>query len=296
MRIRFVLWGAVVLLLGVPAALCAATPTDHENPAEIARIQQHLAVVESELLARDVSQLTAPQRANRATHVRRLREYRERGRFPHNHDFPGRREPYFVDAHGTLCAMAYLIAEAGRGDMVERIAGARNNARVPELADDAELVAWLDSAGISVHEAARIQPAYSEPGVSNTYAQISAVATGVQGAVIAWNLLAEPQSESGWWAGSVGILTGGSGIFLGVSSLLTGNTNDPSLFWVNVGAGAASAVLGVRTHYRHRRDRADRATAAMPAAAGAAPPSVTMSAAPLWAAGGGAGVQVSVQF
>ena len=68
--------------------------------------------------------------------------------------------PYFRDGDGALCAMAYLIERSGRPDLVDRIARTRNNAFIAELANDPALRAWLDSVGLSVTEAARIQPTY----------------------------------------------------------------------------------------------------------------------------------------
>jgi hypothetical protein len=56
--------------------------------------------------------------------------------------------------------MAYLIDRSGRRDLVDRVAATRNNAFIAELADDSALRAWLDSVGLSVTEAARIQPSY----------------------------------------------------------------------------------------------------------------------------------------
>jgi hypothetical protein len=56
--------------------------------------------------------------------------------------------------------MAYLIERSGRRDLVHRIASTQNNAFIAELANDRELRGWLDSVGLSVTEAARIQPTY----------------------------------------------------------------------------------------------------------------------------------------
>ena len=68
--------------------------------------------------------------------------------------------PFFRDGHGAFCAMAYLIERSGRRDLVDRIASTRNNAFIAELANDPALRVWLDSVGLSVTEAARIQPTY----------------------------------------------------------------------------------------------------------------------------------------
>ncbi|MBI3723953.1 hypothetical protein HY251_08385, partial [bacterium] len=155
-----------VLVLAVAAGLAKgplpAEGTDEREgteAAQVARIRAHLEGAEALLRRRDLSALSPNQRAARERHVEALRAYRERGVFPHNHDFEGRR-PAFVDDHGTLCAMAHLIATSGRLDLVRRVAATRNNAYVRELAGDPELVAWLEAAGLTADEAARIQPDY----------------------------------------------------------------------------------------------------------------------------------------
>lgn len=89
-----------------------------------------------------------------------LGDYRRAGRFPRNPLFE-RRTPFFVDAAGVPCAVAHLLAASGELGLVERIATKRNNALVEELVSEPRLVAWLDAAGISLSEAAAIQPSYS---------------------------------------------------------------------------------------------------------------------------------------
>jgi hypothetical protein len=150
-----------VLLLGSRTTLrYAAGDGASSRGAEVARLRAHFDSVQRELLDRDVSSLTPEQRARRLRHLRALDVYRERGVFPHNHDFPGRRAPYFVDAGGTPSAIAYLVAASGRRDIVERIAAERNHATIAQLANDAPFRAWLDSSGFTLVEAARIQPTY----------------------------------------------------------------------------------------------------------------------------------------
>ena len=137
-------------------------PSSNASAREVHRVQAHLRGAERLVEARDVSRLTPDQRAARARLLADLRQYRRRGVFPRNLDFPDRR-PYFIDAVGTRCAMAYLIERHGGAAMVARIARQRNNAYVRELADDPELVAWLDRNGLTAAEAARIQPQYDPP-------------------------------------------------------------------------------------------------------------------------------------
>jgi hypothetical protein len=122
-------------------------------------LRAHFDSVSGELRNRDVAELSASQRASRAVLIAWLQEYRDAGRFPVNDRFPAA-TPIFRDPQGTLCAMAYLIDRSGGGDLVDRVAGTRNTEYIARLADDPDLVAWLDGAGLSLAEAARIQPAY----------------------------------------------------------------------------------------------------------------------------------------
>ena len=138
--------------------------SDHcRSPAAIlerARLRAHFKVVLAELAARDVSDLTPAQRAQRTRLLVELAVYAQKGRFPKNRDFRGERRPYFVDASGTRCAMAHLIESTGERDLVARVGREANHARVHELAADVALRAWLSSVGLTVDEAARIQPSY----------------------------------------------------------------------------------------------------------------------------------------
>lgn len=140
--------------------LVSAEQREEQAAAEVVRIREHLRQVERELLDANVAHLTVAQRTSRALHIEVLREYREQGIFPHNHQVLGRRVPVFIDEHGTHCAVGYLIARSGDEALARRIADTRNLDRVPELADMPEVVAWLADAGLSVDEAARIQPMY----------------------------------------------------------------------------------------------------------------------------------------
>ncbi|HVK78830.1 MAG TPA: hypothetical protein VM734_36270 [Kofleriaceae bacterium] len=140
-------------------ALLLATLFALGPDAEVARIQHHLAGAEAQLRAADVRGLSPDQRARRAALIDELARYRARGRFPRNLDFAAR-TPYFIDARGVRCAMAHLIETHGGGALVARVAATANNAYVAELAGDPELIAWLDANGLTVGEAARIQPSY----------------------------------------------------------------------------------------------------------------------------------------
>jgi hypothetical protein len=96
----------------------------------------------------------------RALLLDELSRYRRRGRFPRNVARGTKPVAQFIDERGTRCAVAHLMEISGQGELVRHIAQTDNNARVQALARLPELRAWLHAAGLSLDEAARIQPAY----------------------------------------------------------------------------------------------------------------------------------------
>jgi hypothetical protein len=117
--------------------------------------------------------------------------------------------------------MAYLVDRSGRGDLVDRVASSRNNALIPELADDPDLRGWLDSVGLSVAEAARVQPSYGHPpeqpqdeDVSTGYALTSVLVGGTSLASVVLNA-ADPSPTASWlglMAGAAAVVTGAVGL------------------------------------------------------------------------------------
>jgi hypothetical protein len=176
---RWQLWilAAAGLLAGplaLPRVARAALPSDPEPLArrfEVARLRAHFDSVDAELRHAKVLHFMPSQRRARATLIGWLQEYRDAGQFPRNDRFPHLAMPFFRDGRGALCAMAYLIERSGRRDLVDRVALTRNNAFIAELANDPDLRVWLDSVGLSVTEAARIQPSYWGEEVEAVVAQ-----------------------------------------------------------------------------------------------------------------------------
>jgi MYXO-CTERM domain-containing protein len=123
------------------------------------RVGNHLRGAEK-LVHRSTRSLDSARRLNRSLLIDELARYRKAGRFPRNRDFAGALVPYFIDEDGTRCALAHLIEVSGHGELVQHVAEHRNNARVAELASCSELRAWLASSGLTLEEAARIQPSY----------------------------------------------------------------------------------------------------------------------------------------
>lgn len=158
--VGFVLLPVAFMLVAAADASHGTTPALRHVESERVRLRAHFDSVLVELAARDVSRLTSQQRAGRAQLSEWLAEYRDAGKFPLNDLGTANPVPIFRDSRGVLCAMAYLIDRSGRGDLVDAVALSRNTAYIAQLVDDPRLVAWLDSAGLSPREAARIQPTY----------------------------------------------------------------------------------------------------------------------------------------
>jgi hypothetical protein len=148
-----------------PAAAPDHRP-EHRSATNAQRhVVRHLNGALRELAARDLAPLTARQRENRAAAISLLEGYRDAGRYPLNRDYPGEYVPYFVDpVTDAHCAVGFLMAQTGHEALVRRLAAADNHVRVLDLAGDAEVRQWLDEYGITLEEAARIQPWY-EPGM-----------------------------------------------------------------------------------------------------------------------------------
>jgi hypothetical protein len=223
--------------------------------SEQARVRTHLDSAERELRAGPVTGLSIAQRAARAQALDRLHAYAARGVFPRNRDFPGTLVPYFIDHRtGTRCAMAHLIEQSGNGGFVNRIAATNNNASIPDLKEDPELLSWLERNGLTLEEAARIQPMYGcgnsfyrppcppAPSASAGYKTTTGVSVGIDMVAVALN--ASPARLSRTLTGALGVAAGVVGIMIGTPNFNESGSRR-TLGLVNAGTGAASAVLGV---------------------------------------------------
>lgn len=255
---------AVISVAIVGAAVLASNPVEDGAIDETQRIRDHLATVSRALRARAPSSLTGQERTARETTLEWLDEYRQRGLFPHNHVVEGRRVPVFVDPHGTPCAVGYLMLRSGEHDLVEEIVRRDNLVRVPELRDDPRLASWLASRGITLEEAAWIQPTYGyDPDRPDGYwppdddPPVYEVAT--VGASIVSAAMASYTAAVGRGAGSPWVegLTFGS--TMGHAYLLAARDGAGPGWttWVNVGGLAASVgTLIARMTYRGDLDDA----------------------------------------
>jgi hypothetical protein len=251
--------GASMLVLSAASwRIDAASPRALHLRAEVARLRVHFDSVDTELRMRDVSHLSAAQRASRTKLIAWLREYRNAGRFPLNDRFQNRRIPFFRDSRGTLCAMAYLVDRSGRGDIVDHIAKTRNNAYIGQLTDDKALVVWLDASGLSVSEAARIQPAYDgnpccivaeRDRVSTNYAMLSIGLGGSSLGTIGFNAFGPSRTSGG-----LGLVAGVATIIAGAANL-DANPASRRVAIANTAVGTVAAAVGLRTLFAMRSAR-----------------------------------------
>lgn len=240
----------------------ASLDTQTWTAGEVLRLQAHFDSVDQELRAAPTAALTTAQRSSRAQLTEWLREYRNAGEFPVNEDFPERATPYFRDRHGNLCAMAYLLDRSGRGDVVDAVANSRNNARIHDLADMPVLTAWLDSVGLSVDEAARIQPAYDphqpvpvegRPDASAGYTVASVVAFSASVFTAVRNAMT-PSRTMGW----AGVVTGTAATVLGAAQWNADSDNRTAARF-DVGLGLAALAMSTRGFLAGRRSDGSRA-------------------------------------
>ena len=231
----------ILRIVQVDRAMPKVTPPS--APAEVVRLRAHFDSVDLELRHRDVGDLLPSQRAARTELIGWLRDYRNAGTFPENDRFPHGLVPYFRDSRGVLCAMAYLVSRSGRKDIVNQIAGTRNNAFIRELAADRALAGWLDSVGLTLSEAARIQPTYGRPSenaVSVNYAVASILVSGAGLTTAGLNAVA-PTHASGW----LGLVTGSAGVVTGLANISAWNGSE-KIALIDLAIGATSFALGVR--------------------------------------------------
>lgn len=259
-RVLMTAIGSLLLLVAAGSVAHVGTGAVHrgaaELPPEVAaaevdRIRLHLGNVESALRARDTDGLNADQRARRATALDWLREYRQRGVFPHNHTHPGERVPVFVDEHGTHCAVGYLLKRSGETELIEQVVAADNNVRVMELAGSERFGDWLEETGLTLAEAAWIQPAYDgfgdgpedrvEEGDDDMAAiSASTIVGGIaSGGLVLYSYLSEPGPRAFQVTGA---LNSAFGLFhLGVAAWTAGRGGDNELVFLAMN-GLLSAV------------------------------------------------------
>lgn len=121
------------------------------------RVTQHLEDALVQLKTETPVGLSADQRVAREAVLDDLRRYIDAKEFPRSN---GPTSPVFVDDADQHCAMGALISWNGGDDIVRNIRRTRNLATVPTLVDEPGLADWLTTHGMTVEEAALVQPTY----------------------------------------------------------------------------------------------------------------------------------------
>lgn len=155
----------------IPQAVYELAPILDEKIA----IRTHLQWVEQILRLRPVTHLNPSQQHHRVRCLDILNQYWKAATFPQNHYLPYR-NPVFIDANETFCAVGYLVKETGFESVSRDIAAHQNFAYVSEIQNDA-LIKWAQVHGFSLDELAWIQPGY--PPTSPTTPMKAGVGGGV---------------------------------------------------------------------------------------------------------------------
>ncbi len=112
---------------------------------------------------RDVAAEEAAQRSttrstlavHRAQQLERLHAYAEAGQFPHDLTVAPSLH-MFRDADGRYCAVANLVHQDGRDDLVEATVRERNDLAIADVSDG-PMMDWVLGSGLTQEELARIQ-------------------------------------------------------------------------------------------------------------------------------------------
>jgi hypothetical protein len=249
--------------------LATSCSVSDDDPIEVARVRDHFSTVLAELRSADVSHLDASQLAARSVTLDRLRRYRDAGTFPHNHDAM-EMIPYFIDRHGTRCAVAYLLEQSGESALVARVAAERNNAYVAELGDEPELLAWLERSGLSIAEAARIQVIYKNSSCDSTFLPCDKPwfdSNLITGALIGLDVVAvgvNARSDAGPPSGVFAAAAGGVSLLTGYQVLA--DTQDNTIGYLDLGLGLTTTALGVYNLVRDHGEAPRRSWSVAPSA------------------------------
>lgn len=227
------------------------------------RISTHLEYVETLLRKRECSQLPPQQQQQRTFLLQKLREYRIAGKFPRNEKYAHERRPCFIDGHGIICAVGYLVEQSARRELAEKINVQHQYDHIQDMALP-ELDRWIQASGLTKEECAMIQPTYSYPvnwHISPEYAAISGVLGGTSIACGILNTVQIAQSEkSNNIPAILGVVSGLASVVNGAIGMIPPQfPQDASYIFhipyyapsperrilstLNIGIGAATAII-----------------------------------------------------
>ncbi|MCC6244598.1 MAG: hypothetical protein IT353_17270 [Gemmatimonadaceae bacterium] len=317
-NIRFVSFAVPLVLAAMTIGAGAASlrqphtgggPREAFEVREKRRVQAHFDSVLRELRTSVPTRLTSTQAAGREQLIATLQGYRDRAQFPRNYDFD-EQTPYFVDRKtGTRCAVAHLLESTKRHDLVARVASTNNNVRAGDLYADTAFVSWLDQHGLTIADAARIQPAYEgDPRGPGEFGVIGYVAVGAALTTVAssvgltvWNVtgnVSGKHKKAGVW----GLVTGLGTTMLGGTIAAQGTQPNEQRFGQTVAVtgvvGMIAAANALSNRNTRRRATGDSTQAASRTSANSARGGISAAISPVvpLSRTGGAGVVVSLRF
>ncbi len=131
--------------------------------SENVRMRTHLVDIRAKLAAKPATKPALA--ARRAELLDYLDDYIAKGITPVNAHLPWR-TPVFIDDHGNICAVGYLIERSVGRALSENIAAAHRYDFLEDIAAAMpEVRAWVEGSGLTLDELASIQPGYAEPEV-----------------------------------------------------------------------------------------------------------------------------------
>jgi len=151
MQLTSVLFAASLLLAQAPQ------PASDALADQRAEARARYLKVENELGRASLENLSPEQREARARLLEVLDAYVQRADFGVQSIDPLARLPQFVDRDGRRCAIAELLHATGEDALVASVAAQHNTAWIADLSGDPRFLGWLDSHGLALDEAARIQ-------------------------------------------------------------------------------------------------------------------------------------------
>lgn len=159
MQLTSVLFAASLLLAQAPQSTSDALADQR------AQARARYVKVENELGRASLENLSPEQREARARLLEVLDAYVQRADFGVQSIDPLARLPQFVDRDGRRCAIAELLHATGEDALVASVAAQHNTAWIVDLSADPRFLGWLDTHGLALDEAARIQgPPMVVPG------------------------------------------------------------------------------------------------------------------------------------
>ena len=256
------------------------TSPDHTTNEQL-RIKTHLAFVASLLRQKDLSQLPLQQQRNRLKLLRHLQQYIIDGKFPVNEKYPGIRRPCFIDNHGNICAVGYLIEKTAGRAVAENINSKHQYDYIVDMKEPV-IEQWADEFGLTLDECAMIQPSYgwippdpnvpvAEQSIRKGHGIASSLIGGANIAIMVTNLSQRANGLSSRF-GYVGVVSGAAQIIFGAATLKSDRnyTFDGTyrlsykagnnLSYLNIATGTATLVSSLINMGINKKQRTKRTT------------------------------------